>query len=53
MAKQALVAGNNLKHNVPALVERSRTSLQALARVYFLTEVAGQAKGTIGANAGK
>ena len=47
MPKQALVHTNNLQHNVPVLVARARTSLQKLAQVYFLTEVAGQAKGTM------
>jgi hypothetical protein len=41
MAKQALVPTNNLKHNVSALVKRAQTSLTDLARVYFMTEVAG------------
>ncbi len=44
---------NNLTHNVaasvPALLERGRDSLKALAAVYVVTEVAGQAKATIAA----
>jgi len=47
MPKQALVPANNLQHNVPALLDRERESLTALARVYFLTKVAGQARATI------
>ncbi len=47
MAKQALVPLNNLKHNVATLMKRAQTSLTDLARVYFLAEVAGQARATI------
>ncbi len=43
MAKQALIPRNKLPHNVPALFKRSRSSLRELARLYFLTEVAGKA----------
>ena len=47
MAKQALIPRKNLPHNVPQLLKRSRSSLAELARFYFLTEVAGQARATI------
>jgi integrase/recombinase XerD len=47
MVKRALVPTNNLKHNVATLRKRATTSLTDLARVYFLTEVAGQARATI------
>ncbi|MFZ0889028.1 MAG: tyrosine-type recombinase/integrase [Candidatus Binataceae bacterium] len=49
MANQGLVPSNNQQHNVPALLEQGRDSLRALARAYFLTEVAGQAPATIDA----
>jgi len=45
--KRALVPANNLEHNVPALLKAAAGSLRALARVYFTTQVAGQAKATI------
>ena len=41
MAKQALIPVDNLKHNVSTLMTRAQKSLTDLARVYFLTEVAG------------
>lgn len=44
---KALEPRNNLQHNVPALLERGRDSLRALMGAYFVTEVAGQAPGTI------
>jgi integrase/recombinase XerD len=47
MDKRALTPANNLEHNVPALLKDAGDSLRALARVYFLTHVAGQAKATI------
>jgi hypothetical protein len=59
MAKRALVPTNNSQHNgyraadggkmsaVPALLDQGRESLEALARAYFLAEVAGQARATI------
>lgn len=47
MTKIALIPQNNLKHNVSTLLKRTETSLTELARVYFLTEVAGQARATI------
>ncbi|MBI3795959.1 MAG: tyrosine-type recombinase/integrase [Deltaproteobacteria bacterium] len=46
-AKQALIPVDNLKHNVPGHLSRARTSLRALAQLYFQAEVAGQARGTI------
>ncbi len=49
MAKQGLVPANNQQHNVPALIAQGKTSLQALARAYFVTDVAGQAPATIDA----
>jgi hypothetical protein len=47
MKKHGLIPTNNLKHNVSALMTRAQKSLTDLARVYFLTEVAGQARATI------
>ncbi|HVO68937.1 MAG TPA: hypothetical protein VMT24_02760 [Aggregatilineaceae bacterium] len=47
MDKRALVPANNLEHNVPALLKSAAGSLRALARAYFTTQVAGQAKATI------
>jgi integrase/recombinase XerD len=49
MRKHALVLHNNLQHNVPAVLQEATGSLRALARIYFVTEVAGQAPGTIDA----
>ncbi len=49
MGKQALVLRDNLQHDVPAGLKDATGSLRALARVYFVTEVAGQAPGTIDA----
>jgi len=49
MTKRALQRSNNLQHNVPALLARGKDSLKALAGAYFVTEVAGQAPGTIDA----
>jgi hypothetical protein len=45
--RKGLKPTNNLQHNVPALLERGRGSLKALAGAYFVAEVAGQAPGTI------
>lgn len=45
--KLPLIPQNNLKHNVLALLKNAETSLTELARMYFLTEVAGQARATI------
>src|SRR5438552_5546975 len=47
MAKHALVVSDNLEHNVPLVLKDASGSLRALARIYFVTEVAGQAPGTI------
>src|SRR2546426_9594668 len=47
MTKKALIPQSNLKHNVSTTLRRAQTSLMELARVYFLTEVAGQARATI------
>jgi hypothetical protein len=49
MGKRALILRDNLQHNVPAALQEATGSLRALARVYFVTEVAGQAPGTIDA----
>ncbi|MFN8545525.1 MAG: tyrosine-type recombinase/integrase [Candidatus Binatia bacterium] len=53
MMRKAPKPENNLTHNVPAIVpallERGKDSLKALAAVYVVTEVAGQAKATIAA----
>ena len=47
MPKRALMPTDNLKHNVPALLKRAKASLTDLAKVDFLTEVTGQARGRI------
>jgi hypothetical protein len=52
MMNTALVPANNLKHNVATLMVRAQRSLTDLARVYFLTEVAGQARATLEAKRG-
>lgn len=49
MAHRDLVPAHNQQHNVPELLKQGRNSLLALARVYFVTEVAGQAPATIDA----
>ena len=49
MGKQLSIQPNNLQHNVPAILDGATGSLRALAKVYFVTEVAGQAPGTIDA----
>jgi integrase/recombinase XerD len=50
MANECFLPAQNLRHNVVALQERDeKTSLMALAKRYFLTQVAGQAEGTIDA----
>jgi integrase/recombinase XerD len=49
MGRQSLVPVNNQQHNVPGLLKQGRNSLLALARLYFVTEVAGQAPATIDA----
>src|ERR1700737_1961561 len=47
MTKKDLVSQNNLQHNVSPTWKRAQTRLTELACVYFLTEVAGQARATI------
>lgn len=49
MGKRSLILRDNLQHNVPAVLQEATGSLRALARIYFVTEVAGQAPGTIDA----
>jgi len=44
-------ATRNPEHNVPALRERAKRSLESLIRLYGVTQVAGQAKGTVEAKA--
>ncbi len=44
-----LILRDNLEQNVPAALTEATESLRAFARVYFVTEVAGQAPGTIDA----
>ena len=44
-------AARNLEHNVSALRERAKQSLESLVRLYGVTQVAGQAAGTIEAKA--
>lgn len=51
MTKSELLPRDNLSHNVPALRRRASQSLEALIRLYGLTQVAGQAAGTIEAKA--
>lgn len=47
MDNRGLILGNNPEHNVPAILGGANQSLRSLAKAYFVTEVAGQAKGTI------
>jgi integrase/recombinase XerD len=47
VAKQGLVPANNQQHKVAALLAQGKNSLRALARAYFITEVAGPAPATI------
>jgi len=49
MANRALVPAHNQQHNVPKLLSEGKQSLRALARAYFVIEVAGQAPATIDA----
>jgi hypothetical protein len=49
MTKQGLIPANNQQHKVSTLLAQGRHSLHALARAYFVTEVAGQAQATIDA----
>lgn len=49
MTNQALIPADNLQHNVSVAIKRSGGSLRALAKSYFVAEVAGQAKATIDA----
>src|SRR5216683_6377198 len=49
MANRDLVPAHNQQHNVPKLLSEGKHSLRALARAYFVTEVAGQAPSTIDA----
>ena len=48
MPSEALILAKNLQHKILAKAERApQTSLMALAEQYFLTQVAGQAEGTV------
>src|SRR5713101_5635804 len=49
MPNRGLVPQNNQQHNVQRLLVEGRTSLRALARAYFVIEVAGQSPSTIDA----
>src|SRR6266851_4479141 len=49
MTQRGLVPQNNQQHNVQTLLAQGKSSLRTLARAYFVTEVAGQAPGTIDA----
>src|SRR6266851_6664193 len=49
MTQRGLVPQNNQQHNVQTLLSRGKHSLRALARAYFVTEVAGQSPATIDA----
>jgi hypothetical protein len=42
MADTALILSTNLSPNVPATIDTAKTSLTDLARLYLVTEVAGQ-----------
>lgn len=44
-------ATRNPEHNVPALRERAKRSLESRIRLYGVTQVAGQAEGTVEAKA--
>jgi len=47
MANRRLVPAHNQQHNVPKLLSDGKHSLRALARAYFVTEVAEQTPTTI------
>ncbi len=49
MANRGLVPQNNQQPDVQNLLTQGRSSLRALARAYFVTEVAGQSPATIDA----
>ena len=49
MADTALIAANNLSHNVMAHIEAAKNSLSHLATVYLVTEVAGLSAATVDA----
>jgi hypothetical protein len=42
MAETAMLLSKNLSHNVPATIAAAKTRLTDLARLYLVTEVAGQ-----------
>src|SRR6266852_4068915 len=47
MANRRLVPAHNQQHNVPKLLSEGKHILRALARAYFVTEVAEQTPTTI------
>jgi integrase len=49
MAETALVVQSNLSHNGLATIETAKTSLTDLAKLYLVTEVAGQSQATLDA----
>ena len=49
MANQALVLQNNPGHNVLDLIQSQKNDLVALAEIYMISQVAGQAEATIDA----
>src|SRR5882724_5417046 len=49
MPETALMVPSNLSHNVPALIEATKTSLTYLAKLYLKIEVAGQSQATLDA----
>ena len=49
MPETALILAKNSSHNVPAIIEAAKTSLTDLARLYLITEVAGQSQATLDA----
>jgi hypothetical protein len=49
MSETALVVPSNLSHNVVAPIETAKHSLTDLAKLYLVTEVAGQSQATLDA----
>jgi hypothetical protein len=49
MPETALMVPSNLSHNVPAIIETVKHSLTNLAKLYLVTEVAGQSQATLDA----
>jgi len=49
MADTSLILSNNLSHNVSVRLEAAKSSLNHLATLYLVTEVAGQSQATVDA----